>query len=435
VNGLAWWILIPAIIGVLAIVTAIVTLFFSLGRRPDALRAEPPPSLDEPDDFLLAIAGAVNAPTRAGGTAELLSNGDAFFPAILEAIGSARQSVNFFTYMFDDSPIATQVLEALTRKAVEGVEVRLLLDAFGGMKVDDDLVGALVGAGGRVKRFRPPRLGKLTRFHRRNHRRAIVVDGEIGFTGGASVAEEWMGNGESPEHWRDDMIRVTGTLARSLQSAFAQAWGESYGEILVGKKFYPFFPDGGRGSGEHEISQHVNIVSSPADDAHPMRKLFLLTFMAARKRIWLTAAYFAPDEHLRDALAQQARAGIDVRLLLANEHTDLPLVRWAGHSYFEELLEAGVRIFEYQPTFIHSKLLVVDGRWSVVGSANMDVRSKELNEENVIGLLDPGFAAQLEDRFRKDLSSSTEIRLHQWRLRPWHHRLREEACELLAEQL
>jgi cardiolipin synthase A/B len=435
VSGVAWWLLVPALIGLLAIGSIIVTLFFSLGRRPDDIRADAPPPVDEPDAFLMALAGVINAPTRAGGTAVLLSNGDAFFPAILDEIGAARQSVNFFTYIFDGSEIAARVLEALARKAGEGVEVRLLLDAFGGMRVDEELVGALVGAGGRVKRFRPPRFGKLTRFHRRNHRRTIVVDGHVGFTGGASVAEDWMGDAQDPDHWRDDMVRVTGSLARSLQAAFAQAWAESYGEILVGQKHYPFLENGGDETEGSQISRHVNLVSSPSDDSHPLRKLFWLSFMAARRRLWLTNPYFVPDEHLRGALAQRARSGVDVRLLLPGHHNDSRLVRWAGHHYFEPLLVAGVRIFEYQPTFIHSKLLVVDGSWSVIGSANMDVRSKELNEENVLGLLDPRFAAQIEERFESDLERAHEIRLHEWRRRPLSHRLRERACELFAEQL
>lgn len=434
-NVASWWLLLLAAIGVFALGTIIVNLFFSLGRRPDEIRADRQPALSEPDDFLLALSGAINAPTRAGGTARLLSNGDAYFASILDAIGSARQSINFFTYIFDDSPIATEVLEALTRKADEGVEVRLLLDAFGGVTVNEELVGALVGAGGKVKRFRPPRLGKLTRFHKRNHRRSIVIDGSIGFTGGAAVGKEWMGNAQHSGQWRDDMIRVTGPLARSVQSAFAQAWSESYGEILVGRKFYPFFDeDEGLTTGD-QISQHVNLVSSPSDDSHPLRKLFWLSFMGARRRIWLTNPYFVPDPHLREALAHQARAGVDVCLLLPGTHTDMPLVRRASHFYYTEMLEAGVRIFEYQPTFIHSKLLVVDGCWSVVGSANMDVRSKELNEENALGLLDPGFAAQLEERFATDLRETREIRLEEWRGRPLSARLLERSCELFAEQL
>jgi cardiolipin synthase A/B len=228
------------------------------------------------------------------------------------------------------------------------------------------------------------------------------------------------------------MVRATGPFARSIQAAFAGSWAAVTGEILAGDALYPpaaaDLPEAGD-------ARHLSVVSSPADEAHPLRKFFWISFAAARERLWLTASYFAPDEHLRAALEERARAGVDVRLILPNEHTDARPVRWAGQGYYEELLERGVRIFEYQPTFMHAKALVVDSVWSVVGTANLDIRSKELNEENVLGVVDRGLAAELEAAFEADLEASREIRLDAWRKRPLHWRLRERISLLFAEQM
>lgn len=427
-----WWMTVLAFIGILALATATLTLFFTLGRRPKRLFTDYVPSVDAEDDFLLALAGMVNAPTRGGGTAETLNNGVEFFPAILEAIHGAERTVTFFTYIFDDGEIGTRILKALIERARAGVRVRLLLDGFGGRNANRTLLQELEDAGGKCHYYRPLHFGKLTRFHKRNHRRAIVIDGRIGFTGGASIADEWLGNAESPDHWRDSMFRVTGPLALSLQATFGEAWSNTTGEILIGAEFYPLEAETEESG--ISVSRHVNLISSPSDEAHPLRKLVWLSFMAARERLYLTNAYFVPDKHMRRALSDRARAGVDVRLLLPNDHTDAKPIRWASHSYYEELMKEGVRIYEYQPTFLHSKTLVVDTKWSVIGSANMDIRSKELNEENVLGILDAGFAEQLEETFFADLKQSREIRPDEWRKRGIGARFLERFFVLFAEQ-
>jgi cardiolipin synthase A/B len=228
------------------------------------------------------------------------------------------------------------------------------------------------------------------------------------------------------------MVEVHGHAASYLQAAFAQLWAESCGEILVGPAFYPH--DREIESELPEIARHVNVISSPAHEAHPLRKVFWLSFRCARERIYVASSYFVPDDHLRDILKQQAAAGVDVRVLAPNELTDAKPVRWAGQSYYDDLLQAGIRIFEYQGSFMHSKYLVVDGAWAVVGSANLDVRSKELNQENVIGILDPPFAQNLEATFLEDLRRAEEIELDAWRRRGLWPRVRERLSVLFAEQ-
>ncbi|MDP9349439.1 MAG: phospholipase D-like domain-containing protein [Gemmatimonadota bacterium] len=430
----AWWLLALAVVGLFAISGVVLTLFFALGRRPDRLRAPHVPSLDPPDDFLLALAGTVNAPTRAGGAIRMLNNGAEFFPAILDDIRAARRTVNVMVYIWEAGEVSDGFHRALLERARAGVQVRVMLDGMGAFWADRARFRALTAAGGKVYVFRPFHLGQLTRFYKRNHRRSIVIDGEVGYTGGAAVSDKWLGNADSPEHWRDSMFRVTGPPARSLQAVFTELWASTYGEILAGPDFFPFdAADDTEGEGT-PVARHVNVISSPAREAHPLRKVFWLSFMAARRRLWITTPYFVPDKHLRSALADQARAGVDVRLLLPGQLTDAKPVFWAARSYYQPLLDAGVRIWEYQPTFVHSKTLVVDGVWSVVGSANLDVRSKELNQENVLGILDRGFAEELERVFLADLERAKEMKPDEWRRRGLAERAQERFWVLFAEQ-
>lgn len=426
-----WWLVVLAAVGVLAIVTAILSLFFEIGGRPDKLRATEVPELRSAD-FLEAFAGIANAPLMEGGTARLLNNGDEVYPAMLDAIRDAQRTVNWMVYIWEPGEASDRVFTALVEAVRRGVEVRVMLDGMGGMRAPDDDIRRLREAGGQVCWFRPIKFGQLTRFHRRNHRRAIVMDGCVGFTGGVAVADKWLGDAGSREHWRDSMVCVRGCIAANLQSAFAELWTEITGEILVGPGFYPTsFEDALPGE---EISKHVTITSSPSAEHYPLRKAFWLSFRAARERLYLTTPYFVPDASTRRVIADRARVGVDVRLLLPNEHTDAVPIRWAGQHYYDDLLEAGVRIWEYQPTMLHAKQVVIDGVWSLVGSANMDVRSKELNEEVVLGIMDCGFGREVEETFTRDLERAREIRLADWRGRGIGKRALERVCAMLEEQ-
>jgi cardiolipin synthase A/B len=381
---------------------------------------------------MMGVSGAVNAPLMRGGTARLLNNGVEIFPAMLEAIRKARHSINFMVYIWEDGRVSDQMIEALTERARAGVQVRLLLDGFGAHKTPMEKMEGLCQAGGVVKFFGPFRFGGLTASYKRNHRRAIVIDGETAFTGGAAIGDKWLGDAQDEDHWRDVMVEVRGCLATNLQSSFTQLWANTTGEILLGDEFYPPDPDGD-GAGEG-LSRHVNVISSPASVSHPLRVFFLISMACARESIYLTNAYFAPDVNTRRVLEERAREGVDVRLLLPNHHTDARIVRWAGQAYYRSLLEAGVRIYEYQPTMIHAKMLVVDGVWSVLGSANMDIRSKELNQEGVIGVLDDGFGDEVRETFLGDLREAKEITREEWRRRGWLARCNERLWVSFANQ-
>ena len=429
--ALPWWILLFSVLGILAVSTAIVSLFFALGRRPGKAWASEVPPVNS-RDFLVGISGLVNSPLEVGGTVKLLNNGDEFFPAILEAMRKAKKTINFSVYIWEPGKVSDSVFEVLTERARAGVEVRLLLDGLGCMRAPNEGIEALEAAGGKVQRFRPVRLGGLTRFHRRNHRRSIVIDGLIAFTGGAAVGDKWLGSASTKEEWRDSMVQVTGPLAKSVQSAFTTLWGSCAGEMLMGDGHYP--AQEAAPAGAQEVSHHTCVVSAPSHEDHPLRQFFMLSFLSARRTLYIATPYFVPDAQTRGAAAARARQGVDVRILLPNEQTDAVPIRLAGHSYFDDLLSAGVRIFEYQPAMMHNKTVVVDGQWSVVGSANMDIRSKELNQENVLGILDEGFGRQLEASFLADLKKAKEITLPEWRRRGVWARVKERTSALFAEQ-
>jgi cardiolipin synthase len=254
-----------------------------------------------------------------------------------------------------------------------------------------------------------------------------VIDGEIGFTGGAAISNKWKGDVGNPKEWRDSMTRVTGSLVAGIQSAFAANWVYCCGEIIAGPRFYPPNDDKGPACG-------LSVVSSPSDAQQPIRLLLWVSFINAQRRLWIASSYFIPDQHLRKAVQERARAGVDVRILVPGNHTDAIPVQYAGRGYYEELLAAGVRIFEYQASMMHAKTVVVDDAWSLVGSANMDERSMEINEENLLGVADEGFATSIAAAIEQDLERSKEIDLDEWRRRPVYKRVLEKAAKVLIEQ-
>jgi cardiolipin synthase len=422
---LPWWGWALMIIGVFALVGVIGALFLPDWPNPDfSIGFDADPGSDE---FSGGVATFLNEPLFQGGKATLLQNGDAFYPAMLQAIRGARDTINFETYIFEPDEIGQQFIDAFKERAMAGVEVRLLVDGFGGMKLKRRYRDDLKRAGVMVHRFRPLGLRNLVRIYRRAHRRAIVMDGKVGFTGGAAVSKKWKGNVTNKHEWRDSMTQVTGPLVAGIQSAFAENWVYCTGEVLAGPRFFPPLE---RGPGVCGIS----VVSSPSDSLQPIRLLFWLSFSNARKRLWICNSYFIPDRRLRDAVVDRARHGVDVRILVPGNHTDAVPVQAAGQSYYEELLAAGARIFEFEPAMMHAKTAVVDSAWSIVGSANMDERSMELNEENVLGIADREFARSIEEGLSADYTRSREITLERWQKRSIVRKALERLAKSLIEQ-
>src|SRR3954467_9764620 len=424
-NGVPWWALLLMLIGLIALVGVIGALFLPDWPSPDySIGFDADPGAD---GFAEGVATFLNDPLFRGGEATLLQNGDAFYPAMLRAIRDARDTINFETYIFEPDEIGQQFLDAFKERARAGVEVRLLVDGFGGMKLKRRYRNDLTKAGVKVRRFRPLGLRNLVRLYRREHRRATVIDGRIGFTGGAAVSKKWKGNVTNNHEWRDSMTQVTGPMGAGIQSAFAENWVYCTSEVLVGPRFFPHAPSSDGPCG-------LSVVSSPSDAMQPIRLLFWLSFINAHHRLWISNSYFIPDKRLRKAVIDRAQNGVDVRILVPGNHTDAIPVQAAGQSYYEELLKGGVRIFEYQPAMMHAKTVAIDSVWSIVGSANMDERSMELNEENVLGISDKEFAESMEKGLTEDYGRSREILLEQWEKRSLLRRGFERLAKALIEQ-
>ena len=423
--SLPWWGWGLMLIGAVALVSVIGALFLPDWPSPPLSAGfEAAPGSE---DFLGYAAGVLAFPLHRGGTATLLQNGDRFYPAMLQAIRGAQDTVNFEVYIFEPDEIGRQFMDAFIERSRAGVEVRVLLDAFGSFKLKKRHREELQRAGVRIERFRPLALRNLVRIYRRTHRRAIVIDGRIAFTGGAAVSKKWKGDVGNPHEWRDSMTRVTGQLVSGIQAAFATNWVYCTGEILAGPRFFP------RKDVQPGLCG-VSVVSSPSDSMQPIRLLLWASFRNAARRIWICSSYFIPDVQLRQVVIERARAGVDVRILVPGNHTDAIPVQLTGRSYYDELLAGGVRIFEFQPSMMHAKTVLVDDAWSIVGSANMDERSMELNEENIIAIADEEFARSVAEGVERDLARSKEIRLDEWRRRPLWQRALEKLAKVLIEQ-
>ena len=441
VAGLPWWGWALLGIGLLALIMAVAGLFFPDFHEPDFLTGADPDA-DSPE-FLDTLVGALNVPVLHGESARALQNGDAFFPAILRAIDEAKETVNFQCYIWESGAVSDRFIAAFIGAAARGVEVRVLIDAFGAFKFKGADRQRLRDAGCKLEFFRPIKWYNMVRVFKRSHQRAIVIDGRVGFTGGAAVADKWDGDADSEKHWRDNMTEVTGALVSGVQAAFGNDWVYCCGEILTGPRFYPQPPTGIGSAGRRDSADTreplertlgVAVVSSPSDAEQPIRICNWLAFRAARRSLWISNSYFIPDKRLRKVVTDRARAGVDVRILVPGDKTDAKPVRLAGHTHYEELLKAGVRVYEYQPTMMHAKVVVVDGLWSIVGSANMDERSMELNEENVLTIRDAGLAGALAAALEADAAASKEMDLETWCRRSLWARMMERCSRALIEQ-
>lgn len=353
-----------------------------------------------------------------GNRAEVLLNGDEIFPAMLTAIRRATTTITFANYLYEDGAIAREMAEALAERCRAGVGVSLLLDAVGSSNMPKRYKERLKASGCHVAMYHPLNPVSIKRVNNRNHRRILVVDGRVGFTGGTGIGSKWTGDGRKPGHWRQTDVRVEGPVVRFLQAAFVENWRETTGVLLGGDAYFPQPERRGE-----LVAQSVK--SSPAGGAAEAYLLFLLAIDGARKSILLTNPYFVPDDPMAKALVRAAQRGVDVQIITAGVvGTNLDrLVRGASIAHFGRQLEAGVKIHEYQPAMLHAKTLVVDGQWVTIGSANIDNRSFALNSELNVAFLDRKMAERMTAVFHEDLEFTRPVTLEAWRRAPIRHLL------------
>jgi cardiolipin synthase len=381
------------------------------------------------EGFLQLIGSVTDSPVRHAREVEVLTDGPAFYEAELAAIRAARSSVHIVAFIFHPSAIGDRFLAALTERAAAGVAVRVVVDAIGSFPTPDRYFDALRVAGGHVSWYQPLRWYTLKRLNNRTHREIVVVDGEVGFVGGAGLASHWLRPDAPRDAWRDTMLRVRGSLVAGLQTAFVENWVEANDELLVDPALFAMNDDA-----PGSIPGLVAIGTPSPARSSPARILFQLLLAGARDSIDINSPYFLPDPGARRELIGAVARGVRVRVITPGRLNNHYLARLASRRRYGELLEAGVEIHEYEPRMIHAKIMIVDGEWSVVGSTNFDSRSFDLNDEINLLVADRMLAADLMRDFEADRAQSRRITLADWRRRPLHERALATLGLLLERQ-
>lgn len=363
-----------------------------------------------------------------GNRVTALQNGNEIFPAMLEAIGAAKESVTFETYIYWSGEIGRQFSDALCERARAGVRVHVMLDWAGSGKIEKRILDDLRNAGVEVERYHPLRWYTLARINNRTHRKLLVVDGRIGFTGGVGIADQWNGNGESPDHWRDSHYRIEGPAVGQMQSAFTDNWIKTRAKVLLGIEYFPEMPEAG-GS----LAQVFR--SSRGEGSESVRLMYLLSITAATRSIRLQAAYFVPDELAIATLIAARKRGVEIDIIVPGPASDAKIVQSAGRSLWGALLDAGVKIYEFLPTMYHCKVLIVDDVWVSVGSTNFDDRSFRLNDEANLNVYDAAFAREQATVFEADRRRSRLMTREEFRKRGVLTAAWEKAAGMLRRQL
>ena len=388
-----------------------------------------PPSVSDPL-FAPTIELFTKTHIDPGNKVDILLNGDGSYPPLWKDIASAQRTVTVQLYFCQPGAVADTMAKYLSERARAKVRVLLLIDAFGGGPLKPEWVDSLKAAGVEFAWLRPLRWYTLHKAAHRSHVRAIVIDGRIGYTGGFGLADYWLGNGHQEGQWRETNARFEGPTTGSLQAAFASGWAEATGELITGDMFFP------RGSFSTEGNVRAGLMHSiPSIGSTPAERFFALSIAGARRTLYISNSYFVPGENLMQQLLTAARRGVDVRILAPNEKTDVKTTWYAGRTYYEKLLEGGVRIYEYVPTMMHSKTMVVDGIWSYIGSMNFDNRSIVFNDESNLVVLDQGIGAQMDSIFLDDLKWSKELKLETFRQRPLKGKILEWGAQKLRRIL
>jgi cardiolipin synthase len=419
--------LILALGVLLTFLAALLYVNLSAGERRVTHAIEHLYPVDDPQ-FLRSMGMMLGPDIVGGNRVVALNNGDEIFPAMLEAIRGARRTVLFETFIYWSGEIGDEFAQALAERARAGVKVHVLLDWLGSLKVENRLVRAMRDAGVEVHRFHPLRWYNLGRINNRTHRKLLIVDGCVGFTGGVGIAPPWTGHAQDEDHWRDTHYRVEGPVVAQMQGVMLSNWSKATGRILHGEHYFP--PPREAGALQAQMFH-----SSPSGGSESMQLMYLVAITAAVKTIDIASSYFVPDEVVRVALVAALKRGVRVRVITPGRKIDTQTVRHASRALWGELLEAGLEMHVYQPTMYHCKVVIADGLLSSVGSTNFDPRSFHLNDEANLNVYDRDFARHLTEVFEQDLQRCRRFTLQDWQRRPALEKLRERVTALLAPVL
>ena len=383
--------------------------------------------LDDPQ-FARAADALYGPALIPGNDVTALRNGRQIFAAMLKDIRQAQHTINFETYIYWSGRIGEEFSKALSERARAGVKVHLILDAVGSGKLDKGQLDAMREAGVEIEKYHPLRWYSVDRINNRTHRKLLVVDGRVGFTGGVGIADKWDGDSQDPEHWRDNHYRLVGPTVAQIQATFVEHWLATKGDLLVGTDYFPPLAPSGELAGQM-------IRSSVDDGSESIRLMYLTSIAAARHSVLIGSAYFVPDALSIRTLLEARRRGVDVQIIVPGPVTDSDLTRRASRRSWGPLLEAGVAIYEFQPTMFHCKVMIVDDRWATIGSTNFDSRSFHLNSEANLNVSGAAFTRAERQAFEEDRSRSRQVTLDDWRHRPKLERFADWVAGLFSSQL
>ncbi|HEY4530787.1 MAG TPA: phospholipase D-like domain-containing protein [Luteimonas sp.] len=421
---MGWTIVLTIAITVLAVVLA---MNFSTPEKKIERKIEHRHAIADPQ-FRREMSVLLGPAILPGNHVIDYQNGDEIFPAMLGAIASAQKTITFETYIYWSGEIGGKFADALCERARAGVNVHLLVDWAGSIKMDEEMLQEMKDAGVEVERYRPLHWYNLGRMNNRTHRKLLVIDGRVGFTGGVGIADQWSGHAQDPDHWREAHFRIEGPAVAQMQSAFNDNWIKTTGTLLNGPDYFPHLEPVG------DMDAHL-FIASPAGGSESMHLMYLTAIAAAEHSIDLTASYFVPDELIMKALVAARKRGVRVRVLLPGKHIDSETVRLSSKASWGGLLDEGIEIHEYQPTMLHVKLLIVDGELVSLGSTNFDIRSFRLNDEASLNVYDRAFAARMTEVFEQDLVHAVQYSHEMWEQRPLHEKLAEKVVRPIRSQL
>ena len=395
--------------------------------RADAIVSAP--SVDKDAyAFMRAFAGAAGQPVLDGNEVTLLQNGVEIFPALFDAIAAARDSIHFSTFIYESGHVPRRFADAVTAAARRGVEVRIVLDSRGSKKIPPALVTQMRDAGCQVRWFRSIQWFTWAKYNHRTHRKLLIVDGKLAFTGGVGIADEWDGKGDSPTHWRDTHVRILGPAVAAVQAAFVDNWNEATGELPIREKYFPELSPVGK-------VRICAVQSNPTNSTSAAQRSMAALIAGSSKRLWITNAYFVPTPAFITTLSEAKARGVDVRILMPGPHHDQPAVRRASRRTWPALLGGNVELYEFQPTMIHGKIVIVDGAVTSIGSINFDPRSFALNAEFGVVVLDRETAARMEEAFVADLAHARRITEEDVRRLSYRDNLFDSICYWIRGQL
>jgi cardiolipin synthase len=416
------------------VITAVVTYLISLAVRAATShekkinhRIEHLYAISD-DQFLRSMGSLLQPNLEGGNTVAIYNNGDEIFPPMLASIAAAQRTITFETFIYWSGAIGRRFAEALAERARAGVRVYVVIDWFGSTRMDPGVIQMLEDSGVEIERYHPIRWYSMRRLNNRTHRKILVIDGRVGFTGGVGIADQWLGDARNKDEWRDVHFRIEGPAVSQLQRAFMDNWLKGHSRVLHGDDYFPHLEEQG------DVAAQI-FMSSPSEGSESARLMFLLSIASAARSLRIATAYFVPDTLTVKILAAAAERGVRVRIIVPGAHIDKSIVRRASRARWGKLLEAGIEIYEYQTTMYHCKMMIADNLWLSVGSANFDNRSFRLNDEANLNVYNAEVASRLADDFDQDLTRARRVTFEEWKSRPLRERAYEHALALLRPVL